>query len=177
MEKINLIPADLRVGGTTNKVSKTLNQLTVIMAGISVFAIIAILGFFFFYSSELKKATLASDGLKKQISSLEQSEQKLIFAKDRLEKISQVKNMDTALEEIAGFNLLYSFLKIHEDMSVTDVSMDTKKLEISILSTSLGSITSFYEFLDVNKKEFERVSVSIFSFNPSAGYILNLVFF
>lgn len=175
-KKINLIPAELSVGGGINKISKQLTNTSIAAAVVAGFAVVVFLGIVIFYNQDFKKINSSNNTLKNQITALQQSEQKLVFAKDRLGKIAEVQAQETALGRLVDFNFLYDFLKSNSDLSVLEVSINSDKLEMSIISTTLSATTSFFNFLNENKEDFDRIKISTFSYSPSSGYVVNLVF-
>lgn len=176
MKKINLIPPELSVGGLVNKIARKLATASIAGAVLAGFMAIVLLGIIIFYNQDFKKINSSNNVLKNQINALQQSEQKLVFAKDRLGKIIEVQAQDTALEGLGNFNLFYDFLKSNNDISVSEASIDSDKLEMSVISVSLSATTLLFDYIDTNKSMFGKVMVSTFSYSPTSGYVIGLVF-
>lgn len=176
MEKINLIPSDLRVGGITAKIVKKLNMFSLGGVVVLVVVLLGFLGVYIYNYLEIKKLNETSDSLKNQISALENSQSMLVFAKDRLGKIKKAKGGDTAIEEIDDFKVLYSFLKSRDDISITEVNIESAKLELSISAKSLSSFTAFFKNIHDTKDEFGEVELSNFAYSPTSGLVSSLVF-
>jgi hypothetical protein len=174
MAKINLIPPELAVAGSTNKLAQKLTQISIVGAAISIFSALVLLGVFVFFSTQLRKVTTENNSLKNQITNLQRSEQRLVFAKDRLGKIKGLSTQQSALEELEDFDLLYEFVKGKTEITVREVNVDKEMLEVSFYASTLSSITDFFKFLQENKEKLNVVDITSFSFSPSAGYILSL---
>lgn len=175
MTKINLIPRELSVGGSVHKTAKKITNISIGTAVFAGFGVIAFLGVTLFYNQNINKLNSSNNILKNQISALQQSEQKLVFAKDRLGKITEVQAQDSAAKGLENFNFLYDFINT-SGMFVLEVSVASDKLEMSMSSTSLSATTSLFEFLEANKSLFDIVEVPTFSYSPTSGYIINLEF-
>lgn len=175
-KKINLIPAELSVGGGINKISRQLTNTSIAAAVLAGFSVIVFLGIVIFYNQDFKKINFSNNTMKNQITALKQSEQALVFAKDRLGKIAEVQAQETALGGLIDFNFLYDFIKTSDSLSVLEVSINSDKLEMSIISTTLSATTAFFDFLEDNRENFDRIEISTFSYSPSSGYVVNLVF-
>ena len=175
MLKINLLPSEMKVAGSTNKVARLLRQLSVIQTVLTVLSALSVLGIFIYLKTDLDKINKASSVIKQEINTLSQSEQRLIFAKDRLSKISEVRAQKNALGELVKYNNLYNYIVNAGSLSVSEVGMDSDKLELSASTGSYTAITNFINFLQTQQKEFQSVSVTAFTYTPNAGYVINMV--
>lgn len=180
MYNVNLIPQDLSVGGRTNKAAGAIRSLSILIAVLLVVSLLGVVGLFFYFSTTLSSVNNSNNQLKTQISNLEQSEQKFVYAKDRLDKIEKINSLESSVEEISTFNSLYNFLKGQPGMRVSEVSIDPKKLELSVSSESFGSMSNFMNNLDQESekltKDFKTITLDSFSYSQSSGYVASLVF-
>lgn len=176
MKAVNLIPTELSVGDTTNKTANILKQASTIAGIISVVLIVSFIGIFVFYSFRVSDTVKTNDSLKQQVNSLSQSEQKLVFAKDRLLKIKEVKAKENSLNELEKYDMIFNNIKFDNNILISEVSIEPGQLEFSIISPNRDSISSFFDFLNNNKDSFDNVTVSTFSYAPTSGYNVGFVF-
>lgn len=176
MKNVNLIPTELSVGDSVTKIAKSFKSTSVVLAAIAIFAILVAFGGFFFFSQNLKDITTESENLKRGISDLEKSEQRLIFAKDRLAKIKEIQSEENAIDEVKAFDTMYKLVTSLGNISVSGVKIDSNTIEFSVVSTSLSSMTSFFEGINDQSDLFSKVALSSFGYVPSVGYSANLVF-
>lgn len=172
---INFIPTDMAIPVKSVKFAKLLNKLSIVGVLLLILSVISAIVLFIFFSSDLKKTNAAVIALKNEISSLEKSEQKLILVKDKLDKISFVKSLSSAENDINQFKSINDIVLSASNSSLTEISIGSSKTEISFstpdsssLALILGSFT--------NLKDYAKITLSSLGFNSQSGFLSSLIF-
>lgn len=172
---INFIPTDMAVPVKSVKLAKTLNKLSIVGVILLILSVISAIVLFFFFSSDLKKTNASVATLKNEISSLEKSEQKLILVKDKLEKISYIKSLSSAENDINQFKSINEIVLSASNSAFTEISVGSSKTEISLStpdSSSLSLILSSF----TNLKDYAKITLSSLGFNSTSGFLSSLIF-
>lgn len=174
-KKINLVPEDLRVSPKTFQYASFLTKISTVVVILLLLVIVSLGGLFFYFSSQVKTATAAVDSLKQEVVSLESSEQKLVLIKDRLTKVSELKNTLSAGDEIEDFQTLKNLITNPDEARIVDVNIEKGKVETSFFTSSSSALSSFLEGL-TNSSGFKSVMLSSLGYNKVTGYALNFIF-
>lgn len=172
-KKINLIPADLAVNSLTNRVKNGLSTASLVGALATVVMIAALTVMAILYNSRLNNLERSITSLKSQVTQLEASEQRLVLAKDRLNKIKAIRQDDSATDEISVYKQMAG--KSGSEVKFTEVNIESKKLESSVLSTSSQPISAFLKSL-TEITGVKKIILSTLSFSPTSGYLAGLIF-
>ncbi len=173
-KKINLIPSEMTVPTGTIKATKLLIKMLTAGSIILLVVIVGIISVFVYLKLELTKTTASVEDLKTKITSLEQSEQKLILTKDRLAKISVIKSYPSIEADLSNFSEVTDLFVDNSDSSLVAVGIQPAKTEISVVSRSSSSLSAFLEPLSKLSK-FKSVILLSLGFSPSSGFISDLV--
>ena len=172
-KQINLIPNELAVSPKYVKLAKEINKVSVFGMSIFVFFLVLFLVFYFYYSNLFKKTNAELVRLKTNVSSLEDSEQRLVLVKDRLSKISRVKKLNTTEKDISNAKIILDQLGQIEPQNQTSISLDGQQTELvfksgsaSLLAESLRVVSS----LGLYNNVFIQSIASI----PDSGYSVNI---
>ncbi|MEK7168971.1 MAG: hypothetical protein AAB778_03095 [Patescibacteria group bacterium] len=166
---MNLIPSDMAVPAAAVKLAKLLNKISTISALVLLLTILSVGGLFFYFSSENSKQATRIFSLKAKINSLQQNEQKLILAKDRLAKIALIQQSKSVNKEILRFKE-FSNLVSTSGSKVTEASLGSKGTEVTLLSENSEILAQILkplsEFID-----YKTVILSSLSYNAGTGFI------
>jgi hypothetical protein len=122
-------------------------------------------------SIELNSLKSRGDSLKVSIRNLEVTEQKTVLLKDRISKIGQIRSTENSNDEI---NLISGLISgIQGTSYVSEVSLDSQKIDLSLVFRNSSDLSNFLKGL-VSNKPFSSVVLSSFGFTPANGYILSL---
>jgi len=172
MPAINLLPTDLSPKSSVARVSQVIKNIGIVALVVVVISALGLIGFFTYISFQLRSSTSNQEQLKANIQSLEQTEQRLVLTRDRLNNAKKVLANETAagaLEDIASlFSVLPAGVQIREaDISASKTEMSLVANSSSGLAQTLASIlaTDYYE----------NIKLSSFAFNSNVGYVLTLV--
>lgn len=169
-KQINFIPENMAVPAKSVKLAHFLNKISTFgVISIIIFVVLTIF-IFIFSSVELKKTENSLKSLKNEIASLERSEQKLILVKDRLEKISYIKSLNSAEDDISNFKNLNESLSLASGSSFTQVDIGSSKTELSLVANNSDSLISALG-LFYNLKEYQKIILTSLVFNLKSGYI------
>lgn len=160
-------------GGSGVKIKNGINSVAVVGACILVLIVIGLIGMMIFYNSELKQTESSVASLRNQVTQLEASEQKLILAKDRLDKIRDIHEDGNASDEIG----LYKEIAGRDTQGVvfSEVGIESKKFESSVLAENSSSLSAFLSYI-TSIPNVDKIILSTLSFNPTSGYLASLVF-
>jgi len=177
MMKINLISPDLLKTAGISKYSKIIEKITLYVGGLSFLAAAVFLSLVFYFIFQTNDFDKKNNVLISQIKNLKGSEQRLLFIKDRLSKFQLINSKEPNLkEELAFYKSMSEYLKTNDKLSVSEVSIEDKKIEMSIKSSYLLVFGGFFEFIDSKVSQFSKVEISSFSLSKS-GYVLNIEFY
>lgn len=170
--KINLLPPESTVSGPLGKIIKITRTLNVIfLAGFIIFAV-GLGAFFIFSTLQLQNINASMDQVKREISAQEKSEQQLIILKDRLGKIQVVQGLPNSIKNLSGVDPLISALP-SESASLTELDLDSKGIDLSVIFRSNSSLTNFVSSLSESQL-FRTVVMTSFGYNPATGYLVSL---
>ena len=130
-------------------------------------------GYLIYFSSRVNTLVATQDSLQTQIKSQETTEQKMVLLKDRINKIDTLFKTPSITDNIDKIDLLIKDLP--EDSVLSELSLDVKKTDMSILFTNSKSLGDYLTNLKT-KAVFKTASLTSFTFNPTAGYTLGLRF-
>jgi len=167
MPIINLLPTDLAPKGPTLKIINYLKQ--VIFVGFVVFLLISLGlgGFLILTSLELQNSLSRQENLKNQIKNLEQTEQKMVLLRDRVEKINKILSMPNIQSDISNTQKIVDFNSSNINIRELEFSIDKVKLSVTASSSA-----SFKELVDslTQTNYYKTIILSSLNFNPNVGY-------
>ncbi len=169
--KLNLLPQEYAVPSGLNKILKSARALGIIFLAAFVIFAIGLSAFFFISSLQLRRMTAETEVLKSKIVSQQETEQKIVLLKDRINKIKIVKAMPSALTNLGKLNLILANLS--PDSSLSELSIDSKKTEVSVLFRNSVSFANFLKTLK-ESDDFSQVTLKSFGFNPVNGYLVTV---
>ncbi len=175
MRKINLIPKELSVPPQIVKTSAIISKISIFLGILLVITILTTIGILIFYSFKLNDLKFAENNLKQRVGSLQQSEQRLFLAKDRIAKITKIRANESLSDDVLEFRKFSDAMAGNPDVSFSEISLDSKSSEISLISRTTNALSLIFSFLKATKT-YENISLSSLGFNPGSGYILSLLF-
>lgn len=172
--KLNLLPQGSAVPPSLGKALKLIRTLGIVALCLFLFFVLGVSGFLVFSSIKLQGLTAQSEDLKAKIKSQETTEQKMVLLKDRLGKITKVKSTPSIQKNLDNAGLLTD--KIPEGTILTELNIDQKKTDISLIFNSSVNLNTFLNSARSNSY-FKRATLTAFSFNPQTGYSVGLRLF
>lgn len=174
-KNINLIPTEMAVPARAVKLAKVISKVSIMGSILLLITILSLGSYYIYLRLENERVVSNINNLKQNISDLNQNEQKLILAKDRLAKIEVVKKAKSANSEIKRYQNFLNQMTVSVGSQITEASLTTKGTEITILADSSQNLTEVLKNVS-NVLEYERIVVSSLSYNPGAGFIANILF-
>ncbi|KKU09038.1 MAG: hypothetical protein UX13_C0051G0008 [Candidatus Woesebacteria bacterium GW2011_GWB1_45_5] len=175
--KLNLLPPEYSVSKGLNRLLKATRMLGVIGLGIFLVFVLGMGAFFIFSSLTLRELSSENEALKTQITARSTSEQQLVLIKDRIKKVRTVRGISSSLPNLNNFETLSTSLGAGIDL--TEVAVDSQKIDLSVRMDSNSELTSFVGTLtglatQAGTKIFKSVVLTSFGFNPVGGYVANI---
>ena len=169
---INLLPENLSANSKQGKLKKLLNKILLIGTVVLVSLALVASVFLFILSVQLNNIEKEKDQIASQVKNYQETEQKLFFIQDRLNKIKQVKAADKASKSIAGFKQILTILPLNSKLIEAEVNASAINIVLNISNSS--DLTSFLS--QIVSGQFKRVNLKDFNFSPESGYTLTMAF-
>jgi hypothetical protein len=149
-----------------------LKKLYIIVFIIFFIAVATSIGLFYMYSRRIDEANNRKSDIERRIKALKETEQRLVLVKDRLSKVEQISNMESAEEKIKGLNFLFN--NKTSSVSINEVKADDKLLDISIFSNATYQTFDFMNLIK-DSEEFSTITIKSMQFAPKTGFETNLL--
>jgi Tfp pilus assembly protein PilN len=165
--KLNLLPENLQVSKGLIKFLKTTKALGVIFIVIFIIFCLGIGGLFIFSKISLTNIQAQVDQLKSEVVAQEESEQQLVLLKDRLAKISSIKNIPNASKNIVNLDSL--FTDMSPDSIMNEANITSTKIDITLIARSNEDLSTFIKNLK-STTLFNFINLSSLGYSPKSGY-------
>lgn len=171
MAAINLLPQDLVARSSIVKISGILGNI--VTFGFAFFIIVAVgMGSLFIINSfRLKNLIQSQDALKANIKSLEATETRLVLVRDRVGKVKDVLDQESANNNLVSLDSLTQ--KIPVGVTLADAELSTKKSEMTFVTKDSLSLSQFMAEL-ISANLYKSLDLTSFSFNPASGYSIGI---
>jgi len=173
MPAINLLPTDLSPKSSIAKASQIIKNVSIVGLVLVIVSAVGVIAFLVITSFQIRNSNTQQDQLKANIKSLEQTEQRLVITKDRLEYASEVLGKETAVGAIEDLSLLLSTLP--EEVHIRDTQVTATKTELSLVAGNSSDLTKVLASL-VATDYYEKVKLTSFAFNINLGYVVGVSF-
>jgi len=168
---LNLLPPELSVSKSLNKLLKTIKALGVI--GIVAFLIFAVgLGIFFVINTiSLNSLNANITDLKAEVASQQKSEQSMILLKDRLSKTMTVKNMPNSLKNLTN---MWPFLtELSGSTVINQMAVSPTGVGLSVNLVTNSDLTKFIKSFQ-SSDVFRVIELTSFNLSPATGYSVEI---
>lgn len=170
---VNLLPKELRPKKYIVKISKVLTNVSLIALLVFIISAITVTSVYFVISNRLNSSQEKHEELITQIRALEETEQKIVLIKDRLEKISEMKSIVSASERV---DILEDILNISDGIATVEGSTLTdNKANVLVSVDGSLNLTKFLSGLLISGG-FKKIEMISFSFNNKVGYAMEFGF-
>ena len=168
---INLLPEEFKPKGYILDLSRTVRKFAMVVVVFFLVVGLLALGSYFLLSYRINASIANQEGLKNQIKTLEQTEQKIVLVQDRLTKIKEIKSKSSIVEEIGTLESVLE--KVGENVAVSQVEL---KPSVAKVVVSAGSSINLTRFLgDLNSSNmYSRVVMESLDYSATDGYEMNL---
>lgn len=170
---VNLLPKELRPRKYIVRISKVLTNISLIALLVFIISAITVTSVYFLISSRLRTTQEKHEELITQIKALEETEQKIVLIKDRLEKVNEMRSKPAASEKI---DILEDVLNISDGIAAVNGSNLTES-DANLLISVDGSLnlTKLLSGLLI-AGGFDRIEMLSFNFNSNHGYLMEFGF-
>ena len=164
---INLLPQDLKPKGYAVALAKNLRKLALISLIVFLVGTLTVFSIFIFYTRLLSQSAIQQENLKAEIKALQETEQKLILLKDRIDKFTAVENPQSLN---IGVNVLDEVSELFpEGISFKEVTLSQEAIKVAVYSDNLQNLSRFILSLAGSGK-FKSIYLVTLSFKPTEGY-------
>lgn len=172
--KFNLLPTELAPKESILNFSNNLKKIAIIGYGLFIVVGLAAGAFFFYLTNEATEVTSDLDQSKKSITSLEQTEQKLILVRDRVQKAETVLKSSPTEKRIESLKALSNIFPA--GISFTNIEVLPDRLELTLLASDSLSLKKGMVVL-TDSGLFKKVDMISFGLNPKSGYLVSVQLF
>lgn len=172
-KKINLIPSEMAVPAGAIKLAKLLNKISIVAVIILIVTSLSVAGLFFYFSNQDSKLSSSVASLKTKLTQLQSNEQKLVLAKDRINKIKVVQKTKSVNDEVSRFKG-FSELVSASGSVITEANLNSKGTEVSLLSANSTVLSSILKPL-ASLGGYKQIILSSLGFNTGTGFMSTLV--
>lgn len=170
---LNLLPEELAGSKKLSSTVKILKNLSLISVVLLIVFSLGVITFLIINTTQLRSLEEQAADLQTQIRAQQTAEQKLVLLKDRLIKAKAVGNLESAGD---NFNeMIPVFNSLPFDSNLTELSVDSQKIDVSMTFGSSASLTQFFEGLS-SFDSFSKVTLTSFGLNPATGYVVGMRF-
>ncbi len=171
MANINLLPEELASKTGTNKTVNSIKNSAITMFAIFFLAFSGAIFYLVILSTQAKRVVESNSSLQTTIKSLQEVEQRVVLAKDRLVKVKNILGKKTASDSVEGFELINQFLP--SDAIMTEAKLTSNASEISFLISSSSGLVQVLSNI-LASDYFSIIQMKSFSYTSSMGYVINL---
>lgn len=168
---LNLLPADLAPKESIVKLANTIKRLAFIGFSLFLVAGLASGAFLLYLSGEITALESKQEQYKQSIRALEQTEQRLVLLRDRVNKAERILKTTPVEKKIEAFDNLISGFPTGITFSSVDIQSD--KIDLTMMAKdSLALKLGMAQLLESN--QFKRIEMTSFGLSPKSGYVVNL---
>lgn len=171
MAIINLLPQELKPKGYVVKLSVRLKKYAITLAVLFLVLVVFLGGAIFVLSLRMRSSLERQESLKAEIKLLEDTEQKLVLIRDRLEKIDLIlsekdsRGAVSILKEVNGI--------LSEETDITEAQLKAQGLDLTLTTSTSASLTKFLASL-VSFPNFQKIELLKLEYSQAGGYKLKL---
>jgi hypothetical protein len=168
--ELNFLPEELKPKGYAIKLSKQLRRVALVCLSIFFISAVLIFASNLLFSFENKKNNEEKDKLTSQINALNSTEQSLVLAQDRLEKIAAIREAASTNNEVEIADTVLG--KDLQGISIDSFVLDENSAVVGFSTGSSQNLTRF--FYQLLNSDFKNIKVTSFSYDDEKGYEVEL---
>jgi len=166
-KELNLLPEVFVKETQYYKLAKIIYNIAISGTIVISFAAIIALGVIFFNSQRTKNLNSSVNKLTASVKSMQNYEQLLVLAKDRVSKVKDIVSGDKSLETISLFESFYASLP--SNVEIDKLSFSQSQASFSFLTKDLNSLAQMM-VLSSTLAYYDDISLRNFSYSPETGY-------
>ena len=171
MATINLLPQELKPKGYVVKLTLRLKKIATSMAIIFFVLVVFLGGAILILTLSMRSSIQRQESLKAEIKLLEDTEQRLVLIRDRLNKVDLILSEKDANEAVSILKDVNGILP--QESSISEARLMPDGLDLTLTTTTSSSLTQIFanlvSFPDIKKIELVRMEYS-----QVGGYRLRL---
>ncbi|MEJ2347580.1 MAG: hypothetical protein P8Y17_00055 [Patescibacteria group bacterium] len=172
MPRINLLPKDLSPKSSIARASQIIKKIGIVSLVAVVISALGLIAFFTYISFQLRNSNTRQEQLKTNIKSLEQTEQRFVLTKDRLDNAKKVLGEETAAGALEDLTSLFTALP--GGVEIREAQISSAKTELSLVAKSSSGLAQTLAAI-LATDYYKQKKLSSFAFNTNVGYVLTLV--
>lgn len=169
MSKINLLPDELAPKASVVKITKALKQVEIASLIVLLLSGAILVGLFLINWIKANDLKNQESQLKISVQNLENVEQNLVFAKDRLQKIKTVWGEESSVKNVDSLNKFIQ--EIPQTINLTEVDISPQKTTVSLVATSSKDVSQFMAAL-ISFSDYKSLVLKSFTFSLTNGYLI-----
>lgn len=169
---INLLPNELRNGKTLTKNIQTFNRLIIALSFVFMFLVSLGFGYLYIQDQNLKRSLEQQELTKNSITNLQQTEQKLVLIKDRLEKAKTIIDDRNTYETLKLYDAFVRSLPSDASFTGAEVEGDIRKISITVASSA--SLAQILDLLEQSEGVYQKIAINNLTYSEFSGYNLTL---
>ena len=165
---INLLSQELKPKPYVVNFAKILKKLAMVSLLVFLVGVILLVGTIFIFSQRTRAAISSQEALKREIKALQETEQRIVLIKDRIDKIESVYKEENATDGVASIREISRV--IPEGTLIQEFSLEPDNTEVKVLADSLSSLAKFASGI-TGLGSFEKIVLKSLEFDPEKGYV------
>lgn len=172
-KKINLLPTGAGGNKVVAKNVRIARQISYVAIFLSIIIIVGLFGANYYFNTRLDAIQEDQTRLKNNISSLEETEERLILTKDRISKISQLLTSRVVNENYLTQRVITDNLP--DNLILNQLEIDKDEAVLEVTATNSRDLVRFMASLVV-LNDIETLEMESLSFGATRGYtvVLNI---
>lgn len=168
---VNLLPQELRPKGYLVKLSKTIKKFALLATVVMLVTASVVLASYLLLKYQISSSIKKQNELKGNIKALEQTEQKIILIRDRLDKIGEIESTENIK---GGVGILDDVLRtVQENVFFKEVELKPANAQIVIVAGNSLELTRFLSNL-MSQVNLVRIDLVSLEYSPTKGYEMKL---
>lgn len=172
--KINLLPGDLAPKASVLKLANAFKKISLLGFALFLVGTLGGVAFFIYLTTEVENLRTDQEQSRKTITSLEQTEQRIILVRDRVQKAERIIKTAPTEKRLQALELLVS--RFPKNVVFTSVEILPERLDLTILVPNSSVLKEAMSAL-ADPELFKKVDMISLGLNPKSGYLVSLQLF
>lgn len=172
--KVNLLPGDLAPKAAVLKLANLFKKISLLGFALFLVGTLGGVAFFIYLTTEVERLRSSQEQSKRTISSLEQTEQRIILVRDRVQKAERIIKTAPAEKRLQALASLAT--KFPKSVVFTSVEILPERLDLTILVPDSLVLKEAMASL-ADPELFNKVNMISLGLNPKSGYLVSLQLF
>ncbi|KKQ51094.1 hypothetical protein A2865_00025 [Candidatus Woesebacteria bacterium RIFCSPHIGHO2_01_FULL_39_17] len=170
---INLLVQELKPKAYVVNFAKILKKLALVTLLIFLVGVTLLVGIITIFSQRTKTAFSNQESLKREIKALQETEQRIVLIKDRIDKVESVYKKENAGDGVSSLREIIRV--IPEGVLIQAYNLEADNLEVTLAADSLSNLAKFVSGI-INLESFEKIVLKSLEFDSTKGYVIKFDF-